>query len=160
LFIRILALCCSSSSRESNFAPQITHLYNSFGRSISRSIRSSYSEGESATNSQRLSIELLILASLHGKAFDSFGITDCLLATKANARATDDPDELIKDLVLQENADVFCCQVGLIQDDLPSSNLEVVVVPAQQVMTGTNEKILVLLHTGSIAQKIRLNFDL
>jgi hypothetical protein len=83
-----------------------------------------------------------------------------VLGTKANARATDDPDELINDLVLQENADVFCCQVGLIQDDLPSSNLEVVVVPAQQVMTGTNEKILVLLHTGSIAQKIRLNFDL
>jgi hypothetical protein len=61
--------------------------------------------------------------------------------------------------MLKKNADVFCRQVGLIQDNRPSSNFEVIVGPAQQVMPGTDEEILVLLHTGSIAQKIRVNFD-
>ena len=62
--------------------------------------------------------------------------------------------------MLQKNADVFCCQIGLVQDNSASSNLEGIVGPAQQVMSGTDEEILVLLHPGPIAQKIRLNFDL
>ena len=61
--------------------------------------------------------------------------------------------------MLQENADVFCGQIGLIQDDLSSSNPEVAMGPAQQIVTSANEKILILLHTGSIAQEIRLNFN-
>jgi hypothetical protein len=60
---------------------------------------------------------------------------------------------------LQENADVFCGQIGLIQDDFSSSNPEVAVGAAQQVMTGADEKILVLLQPSPIAQKIRLNFN-
>ena len=62
-------------------------------------------------------------------------------------------------LVLQEDADVFCGQIGLIQDDLSSSNPEAAMSAAQQVVTGANEKILVLLQPGPIAQKIRLNFN-
>ena len=71
-----------------------------------------------------------MLAPLQGTAFHSFGITECLLVTKATRGPTIIRIR-IKDLLLQENADVFCCQIGLIQDDLPSSNLEFAIGAAQ-----------------------------
>jgi hypothetical protein len=60
---------------------------------------------------------------------------------------------------LEENADIFCCQSGLIQDDHAPNNFEVATVPAQEVMPSADEDVLILLHTGSITQKIRMNFN-